>query len=362
MENLMKKIFKKTLLIAMMASLVPMQSHGFYGDFKSTFASSFAWAKASCSSALASSYSSLKSCVVPALVGLGLLATAACTADYINNKQELDMFTSLKDQLQKQRADKKLSKIEVSNEQDKQLARSDFSELKKLIAAYKSTLTGVNVNHEVIIEKYEHLLAMEELQILQKTQQDLQKARKKLLDDPRLQSKISGEAQWMTLAQHLPDYTDITETFFSPKSQKFDATCSNEKRAQNVIDELEREILACETHINCPMYKNFKLDKMVNAHLNQLREHATAVKESTKKLKTTQAAIDRHEQQDNNKLQLVINSYDALRKHLEAQISRAQETRARYRKRFWQVPAALCVMAAVAKVSYTLTKLAFKGN
>lgn len=356
----MNNKFKKLLLVSMLTLLLPLQTHGFYGGFQSALANSFAWAKSSCNSILASAHLSVKSYTAPVLVGLGFITTAAFVADYMSNKQELDLFISLKDQLQNQRATKQLSVIGTSH---KQLTSSNFYELKELIEEYDSSLVGINcAYHSAILEKYEHLLAMEELQILKKTQQDLQEARKKLLDDPMLQSKVSGEAQWVTLAQHLPDYQGIIKTHFDSHSDKFDASCSNEDRTKKIIEDLEREISACITHVNCPMYKDLKLDKMVNRYLIQLREHANAMRESIKKLKIAQTAIAGHEQQDNNEQQLVINSYDALYKHIEAEISKAQETRTRYRKRFWQVPAALCAMAAVAKVSYTLTQLAFKGN
>ena len=347
----MKRIFKKTLLVMMMASLMPMQAHGISDTFKAALAGSLSWAKSSCSSALASTYSAVKSYTVPTLVGLGFLATTACVADYAGNKQELDWLTGLTNQLENQRKNKRLSPIENSY---KQLAKPYFLGLKKLIADYNSIIRLNNdVSEKLVFDTYAHDEALQKRNSLELRKATLIKARAELLNDPRCQLEVGAELgrrdQIATsLDEHLP------QVVLSPDMSI--------EQANKACEKLEREINDCNSHVLGLTYKKLTLDKTVRAYLNRLREYAEDVKENIEKLTITQAALEQHELQSNNKYKEIVVSYTDLRKHLEAKILEQKELCSKYKKRCWQLPAALCGIAALAAGSFALIKFAWKGN
>lgn len=334
----------------MMASLMPVQAHGFSDGFRAAMASSFSWAKSSCNSVLASTYSAAKKYTMPALVGLGFVVTAACVADYVGNKQELDWLTGLMDQLQKQRTTKQLSAIAILH---KQLTKPYFSDLKKLIVEYNSSISKNGVSADLVFDTYEHAVITGQSKTLYESGAQLTQARKQLLADPRCNVEIgTADGCRALLVETLSQYLPVP--MLSP-----DMTI---EQAHKAGDCLQRQINDCRSHMLGLAYKKLNLDKTVHEYLIQLREHAKGVIQNIKELKSAQASVDKHDNLFNNNYKEVVVNYDALRKHLALEISKTQEIRTNYRKKFWQVPSALCAMAAIGKLSYTLARLAFKGN
>jgi hypothetical protein len=342
MEDLMQFNYKKSLLIVMLALLIPAQMQGFSYRFNQMLSYSFSWVKTNGSSLLDSLYGSSKKCAAVALAGVGFLAAGSILAGYFEDRNERALLSGLISQLDKQRIDKALSYINHSNGL---LSKPHFNELNRLIKEYNQSLSAKDIPASLVFDTYEHHTALEKRRALTASGKKLDEARQSLLDDPLCQELVGVEhSPKDTLKSELERFLPFQVLSNSSPRSLFSSQAATIEAQK--IEFLEPQINDCKSHIESPMYRTFGLGKKINDYLIELQEHAKAVKTNTEKLNATRAFLSVYGQQFDNKYQEIVVAYDTLRKHIQ----KLQENLIKSQNRSWRLPTALCAATALAAV------------